>query len=214
MCDHDRLTTPFHSHATATEVLDGADLAGRRAVVTGGASGIGTETVRALTAAGAEVTVATRDPASAEATVRALDALPGPGSVRSAPLDLADLGSVEAFARAWQGPLDILVANAGIMAVPERRVSDQGWELHLATNHLGHSPAGAGAVPSPATSVLLAASPLLEGVTGRYFEDNQEARLAEDSDPRPGGVAAHALDPRAADRLWEYAARTVAAARG
>jgi NAD(P)-dependent dehydrogenase (short-subunit alcohol dehydrogenase family) len=56
-----------------------------------------------------------------------------------------------------------------------------------------------------ATSVLLAASPLLDGVTGRYFEDNQEARVVSDDDDQPGGVATHALDPQAADRLWEYA---------
>lgn len=56
-----------------------------------------------------------------------------------------------------------------------------------------------------ATSVLLAASPLLNGVTGRYFEDNQEARTVRGAEDQPGGVAAHALDPEAADRLWEYA---------
>ncbi len=54
---------------------------------------------------------------------------------------------------------------------------------------------------------LLAASPLLDGVTGRYVEDNQEARIVRgDEEGRVGGVAAHALDPKTADRLWEYAA--------
>lgn len=57
-----------------------------------------------------------------------------------------------------------------------------------------------------ATSVLLAASPLLNGVTGRYFEDNQEARVVAGNEGEDGGVAAHALDLRSADRLWEYAA--------
>lgn len=52
---------------------------------------------------------------------------------------------------------------------------------------------------------LLAASPLLHGVTGRCFEDNQEARVVQGDEDLPGGVAAHALDPEAADRLWEYA---------
>ncbi|CAM5719198.1 NAD(P)-dependent dehydrogenase (Short-subunit alcohol dehydrogenase family) OS=Streptomyces albaduncus OX=68172 GN=FHS32_002636 PE=3 SV=1 [Streptomyces griseoloalbus] len=60
-----------------------------------------------------------------------------------------------------------------------------------------------------ATSVLLAASPLLEGVTGRYFEDNQEARLVTDEENPTAGVAAHAVDPRAADRLWEYATQAL-----
>jgi hypothetical protein len=57
--------------------------------------------------------------------------------------------------------------------------------------------------------VLLAASPLVNGVTGRYFEDNQEAPVVSDGDNRPGRVAAHALDQQAADRLWDHAADAV-----
>ncbi len=313
-----RLTTPFHSHSTTGEVIDGVDLSGRRMIVTGGASGIGVETVRALAGAGAEVTVATRNPAAAEPLLRELAAVPAAGAVRVAALDLADLASVAAFVRSWQGPLDVLVANAGIMAVPERQVTAEGWELQLATNHLGHFALALGLhdrlraagsarivvvssgahldaafdfddphfvrrpydrwtayaqsktadvlfavgarrwaadgitanalnpgwistnlqrhvddatmralgamdedgnlIKTPyyktpaegaATSVLLAASPLLDGVTGRYFDDNQEAPLVTADDEQAGGVAAHALDREAADRLWEYAAGTV-----
>ncbi|POX64570.1 oxidoreductase [Streptomyces sp. Ru62] len=309
------LTTPFDSSATAAEVIDGVDLTGRRAVVTGGASGIGTETVRALATAGAEVTIATRRPAVAEPLVRELSAVPGAGPVRAVALDLSEAASVDSFARTWRGPLDILVANAGIMALPTRTVTAHGWEMQLATNFLGHfalatalharlREAGSARIvvvssgahrdvpfdfddphfarrpydpwtaygqsksaevlftvaarrwaddgitanalnpgyiltalqrhldddtmrafgvmdaegnltPLPhyktpaqgaATSVLLAASPLLKGVTGRYFEDNQEARVVHGDEEGPGGVAAHALDPRAADRLWAYAA--------
>ncbi|MFD7463210.1 SDR family NAD(P)-dependent oxidoreductase [Streptomyces tendae] len=317
--DTPRLTTPFHSHATATEVIDGVDLVGRRVIVTGGASGIGVETARALAAAGAEVTVAVRNPATAEPLVREAAVAPGPGSVRAAAIDLADLSSVAAFVRGWQGPLDVLVANAGVMALPERRITAEGWELQLATNHLGHfalalglhgqlRAAGSARVvvvssgahrsaafdfddphfarrpydrwaayaqsktadvlfavgarrwladgitanalnpgwistnlqrhvddatmralgamdddgniieqpyyktplQGAATSVLLAASPLVEGVTGRYFEDNREARTVAGGDAeQTGGAAPHALDPHAADRLWEYAAGTV-----
>jgi NAD(P)-dependent dehydrogenase (short-subunit alcohol dehydrogenase family) len=313
--DHPLLQTPFSSHATASEVISGVDLTGRRALVTGGASGIGLETVRALASAGADVTVATRDPAAAAPALRGLDTTAPAGSVDVRALDLADLASVAHFARAWSGPLDILVANAGIMALPTRRVTDQGWELQLATNHLGHfalatallpelRAAGSArlvvvssgahrnaafdfgdphferrpydpwtayaqsktadvllavgarrwaadgitanalnpgwilstnlqrhiddatmramgvtdeegvVVPQPyhktaeqgaATSVLLAASPLLDGVTGRYFEDNQEAPVVDGGEERPGGVAAHAVDPLAADRLWDRA---------
>lgn len=105
-------------------------LTGRRAIVTGGASGLGAETVAALAAAGADVTIATRDP-------RRADALLG-DTVHAVALDLADLADVDAFVRSWDGPLDILVANAGIMALPTRRLSPQGWELQLATNYLGH----------------------------------------------------------------------------
>lgn len=315
MLDHPLLQTPFPSHATASEVIGGVDLTGRRALVTGGASGIGLETVRALASAGADVTVATRDPAAAAPALRGLATTAPAGSVDVRALDLADLASVAHFADAWSGPLDILVANAGIMALPTRQVTDLGWELQLATNHLGHfalatalHPAlraagsarlvvvSSGAhrnaafdfgdphferrpydpwtayaqsktadvllavgahrwaadgvtanalnpgwilgtnlqrhidagtmramgvtdedgavIPQPyhktaeqgaATSVLLAASPLLDGVTGRYFEDNQEAQVVDGDEGRPGGVAAHAVDPVAADRLWDRA---------
>ncbi|MDF6017066.1 SDR family NAD(P)-dependent oxidoreductase [Streptomyces sp. JH34] len=307
------LTTPFGSHASAHEVIEGLDLTGSRAVVTGGASGIGARTVRALAAAGAEVTVATRRPETAEPLISELASVDGAGRVHAAALDLSDAASATAFARAWRGPLDILVANAGIMALPARTLTAGGWEAQLATNYLGHfalatalhtamRDAGSARVvvvssgahrdvpfdfedphfesrpydpwaaygqsktagmlftvgarrwtadgitvnalnpgyiltglqrhldddtmrafgvmddegnlkPLPhyktpeqgaATSVLLAASPLLKGVTGRYFEDNQEARTVYGDDGRPGGVGAHALDPEAANRLWEY----------
>lgn len=62
-----------------------------------------------------------------------------------------------------------------------------------------------------ATTVLLAASPLVEGVTGRYFDDNQEAAVVAGGPDATGGVAAHAVDPAAADRLWAYAERALTA---
>ena len=304
------LTTPFDARATAAEVLAGVDLSGRRYVVTGGASGLGAETVRALAGAGAAVTIATRDPA---AGAPLSDEHPG---VDSRALDLADPASVRAFVAGWDGPLDGLVANAGIMALPDRRVDPHGWELQLATNFLGHFAlatglhdalraadgarvvtvsSGAhlrggvdfadpqferrpydpwtayaqsktavvllavgiarrwaaegitanslapgsihtnlqrhldaatmralgamddeGALVTPdsfktpaqgaATSALLVASPLVAGVTGRYFEDNQEAPVVPGG-TRPDGpaVADWAVDPDAADRLWELA---------
>ena len=124
----------FGWSSTAAEVLDGVDLNGRRAVVTGGYSGIGVEAVRALCAAGAQVLVPARRPEAAD------DALEGVDGVTVDELDLADLSSVEAFADrvldAGQ-PLDLLITNAGIMACPETRVGP-GWEAQLATNHLGH----------------------------------------------------------------------------
>ncbi|MET9922555.1 SDR family NAD(P)-dependent oxidoreductase [Streptomyces sp. NPDC006435] len=307
------LTTPFTARTAAEEVIDGVDLTGRRAVVTGGASGIGAETVRAPARAGAEVTIATRRPESAGPLVHELTAARGAGTVRAAALDLSDPASVDSFVRTWNGPLDVLVANAGIMALPERVLTPGGWEMQLATNHLGHFALATGLHPAlrapgtarvvvvssgahrsapfdfddphferrpyapwtaygrsksagvlfavgarrwaddgitvnavnpgfiltrlqrhlddetmrafgvmdgegnltpppfyktplqgAATSVLPAASPLSAGVTGRYFEDGQEARVVRGDEERPGGVAAHALDPEAADRLWEY----------
>jgi len=137
MTDTAPISTPFTADSTAEEVIDGIDLTGRRAVVTGGASGIGVETARALAGAGAEVTLAVRD---AEAGRRAADGISaGTGNTlgRVAQLDLADRKSVAAFISDWEGPLHILVNNAGVMASPEMR-TPEGWELQFATNHLGH----------------------------------------------------------------------------
>ncbi|MET9048703.1 SDR family NAD(P)-dependent oxidoreductase [Streptomyces sp. NPDC002387] len=302
-------TTTFGKRATAAEVLDGVDLNGRRMIVTGGSSGLGVETVRALAGAGAQVTIATRNPASAEALVKEF-----PGT-RVVALDLADLASVRAFCDAWDGPLDALVANAGIMMLPTREVNAQGWEMQLATNYLGHFALAVGLRPAlqaaenarvavvssgaqlragfdfddpqferraydpfvayaqsktadvllavgisrrwaehgitanacapgvihtnlarhldqatlqalgamdadgnlvipdhfktpaqgAATTVLLAASPLLDGVTGRYFEDNQESEVVDGGPDVMAGVAKWSIDPTAADRLWDYA---------
>lgn len=127
------ITTPFDRTSTAAEVVAGIDLSGRRAVVTGGASGIGVETARALAGAGAEVTLAVRDTAAGERVAAEID-----GDVRVAPLELLDLASVDAFTAAWSGPLHILVNNAGVMALPELTLTPEGWETQFATNHLGH----------------------------------------------------------------------------
>ena len=107
-------------------------LEGRTFVVTGANSGIGLAASRALGRAGARVVLAVRDVAKGEAAAASIEGHP---EVRE--LDLADLGSVRAFADAWDGDLDVLVNNAGVMAVPERRTKD-GFEMQLGTNHLGH----------------------------------------------------------------------------
>ncbi|MGW0794608.1 SDR family NAD(P)-dependent oxidoreductase [Streptomyces sp. NPDC002692] len=302
-------TTPFGKRATAAEVIDGVDLSGRRMIVTGGSSGLGVETVRALAGAGARVTVATRDPAAAEPLVKEF-----PG-VEAVALDLGDLASVRSFCDAWSGPLDGLVANAGVMMLPTRQVNAQGWEMQLAINYLGHFALAVGLedalreaekprvvvvssgaqlragfdfddpqferrpydpfvayaqsktadvllavgisrrwaehgitanacapgwihtnlarhldretlqalgaldadgnlvtpdyfknpAQGAATSVLLAASPLLDGVSGRYFEDNQESEVVDGGPDVQAGVAKWSVDPGAADRLWDHA---------
>jgi NAD(P)-dependent dehydrogenase (short-subunit alcohol dehydrogenase family) len=313
-----RITTPFGAQSTAAEVVAGVDLTGRRAIVTGGSSGIGVETARALAAANAEVTLAVRDVEAGRKVAADITATTGNERVLVAPLDLADQGSVAAFVAGRRGPLHILVANAGVMASPETR-TPEGWELQFAVNHLGHfalttglhdalkaagdarvvvvssvghingevlfddinfdhhpydawaaysqsktanilfaveaarrwaadgisvnalnpgriaatnlarhigeiSTAPASFEPDKstgvsvknveqgaATSVLLAASPLVEGVTGRYFEDCEEA-----GPHRPGvrrGVADYALDPATAARLWQVSLDMLAAAR-
>jgi NAD(P)-dependent dehydrogenase (short-subunit alcohol dehydrogenase family) len=298
-----RISTPFGFHSTASDVIAGVDLTGKRAIVTGGASGIGIETARALVQAGAEVTLAVRRPEAASAFAKELCSL-GPGPARVGTLDLADLGSVKAFAATWRGPLHILVNNAGIMALPDLERSAEGRELQLATNYLGHfaltaalkdalkeaqgarvvclsssanllSPVvfddidfdfrfydpyvaygqaksacalmavgiharwagdgifansvnpGAiatnlqkhtGGLKTPkerqktpeqgaATSILLAASPLVEGIGGRYFEDCNEAPVVDKRPDDFRGVARYATDPENADRLWDVASR-------
>ena len=307
------IRTPFDARSTAADVVQDIDLTGRRAVVTGAASGIGVETARALAGAGAEVTLAVRNVRAGGRAADDIRTTTGNGQVRVGALDLADRASLAAFVSAWDGPLHILVDNAGIMATPETR-TPEGWELQFATNHLGHfalatglhralasagharivSVSSSAHLRSPvifadihfrrraydpwlaygqsktanvlfaveatrrwaddgiianalmpgairtqlqryvtneeldrlraqmgdspvnwktpeqgaATSVLVATSPLLEGVGGRYFEDCNEAGLHE-----PGtttGVAAYALDHEVADRLWRVSADLLA----
>lgn len=313
--DYPLLRTSFGPRATADQVLAGVELSGQHFIVTGGASGIGAATVRSLAHAGASVTIATRRPASAGNLLDDLGQGSTAGLVRVAALDVSDLSSVASFVAGWEGTLDGLIANAGIMALSTRVLSAQGWEMQLATNYLGHfalcvglhsslRASGAGRIVTvsssahrrsafdfqdphfemrpydpwsayaqsktadvllavgatqrwgehgvsanslmpgwittnlqrhlddetlralgamddvgnriegahyktpeqgAATSVLLAAHPLLNGISGRYFEDNQEAQIILDTEDQSTGVAGHALDPEAADRLWEYA---------
>ncbi|MEY9840026.1 SDR family NAD(P)-dependent oxidoreductase [Streptacidiphilus sp. EB103A] len=304
-------TRTFGASTTAAEVVDGVDLHGRRAVVTGASSGIGVETARALAAAGADVTLAVRDTgAGARVAARLKAELPSEsGQLTVQQLDLADRSTVAAFVAAWQGPLHILVGNAGVMALPELTRTADGQEMQFAVNHLGHfalatglhralatadgarivsvssighlfSPVvlddldyrfrpydpwtsygqsktantlfavgaaerwagdgitanalmpgnigdtslarhmdpqqvadfiAAGAIALPpqktveqgaATSVLLAASPTVEGVTGRYFEDCAQAEPVSERAGAVAGVAPYALDRENAARLW------------
>jgi NAD(P)-dependent dehydrogenase (short-subunit alcohol dehydrogenase family) len=129
-----RIGSGFGATTTAAEVLNGIDLSGRLALVTGGYSGLGLEATRALTGAGAHVVVPSRRP---DAAAEALDGIEG---AEVGELDLGDLDSVRAFADAFLATgreLDIVIGNAGIMATPETRVGP-GWEAQFATNHLGH----------------------------------------------------------------------------
>lgn len=296
------ITTPFGFTSTADQVIAGVDLSGQRAIVTGGSSGIGIETARALASAGAEVTLAVRNLEAGREVVKAIRASTGNPHVHVGHLELSDQRSVQAFAVAWRGPLHILVNNAGIMALPELERSLEGWEMQFATNFMGHfaltlglhgamvaaqgarivSLSSSGSLFAPvlfgdphfrfmpytpfvaygqsktacallaveatrrwagegiyanalnpgaiatnlqkhtgglktpperrktvqqgaATSVLLAASPLLHGIGGRYFEDCNEARTVAERPAEFSGVAPYARDPAEAERLWELA---------
>ncbi|MBN9735551.1 MULTISPECIES: SDR family NAD(P)-dependent oxidoreductase [unclassified Pseudonocardia] len=272
-----------HAGPTAADVLDGVDLTGRRAVVTGAASGVGLAAARALAAAGAEVTLAVRDADAGAAARAAIVAETGNEHVLVGEIDLADQRSIARFVRLWDGPLHMLVHAAGVAGAPLTRTVDE-WELHLAVNHLGPASLSAGlhwaltavdgarivhvtssahrlaefdledpqfmssrydreeaharsrtaavlhtveaarrwsgdgisvnavdpgADPDAgaATIALLAASPLVGGISGRYFTDLAEAGPA---DPVTGrGVAAHAVDPVVARRVWRWTERSL-----
>ncbi|MGW6787596.1 SDR family NAD(P)-dependent oxidoreductase [Streptomyces chartreusis] len=129
-----KIGSGFGANSTADEVLEGIDLTGKLAVVTGGYSGLGLETTRSLTKAGARVVVPARRRAAAE------EALAGLERVEVDELDLGDLESVRGFAERFLASgrtIDFMIDNAGIMACPETRVGP-GWEAQFATNHLGH----------------------------------------------------------------------------
>ncbi|MBW4442032.1 MAG: SDR family NAD(P)-dependent oxidoreductase [Plectolyngbya sp. WJT66-NPBG17] len=297
------ITTPFGRHSTATKVVEGIVLSGKRAIVTGAASGIGVETARALALTGAEVTLAVRNIDAGAQTAADIAATTENPNIHVAPLDLSDRGSIAKFVAAWNEPLHILVNNAGVMALLEQH-TPEGWEMQFATNYLGHfalalglhdalaadgaarivSVSSSGHLMSPvvfddihfsfrpydpwlaygqsktanilfavgattrwfrdgitanalmpgaiatnlqrhtgglkspperrktpdqgaATSVLLATSPLLEGISGRYFEDCNEATLVTNGNGYLSGVAPYALNTDNADRLWEESLR-------
>ncbi len=297
-----RLITPFAFGSTAAEVLAGVDLVGKTMLVTGGNGGVGKEIVKALANAGAAVIVTSRKTEAAMPVVDELRRATGNPHIDARALDISDLASVRRFVADWDKPIDALVNNAGIMALPQLQRSAEGREMQFATNFLGHfaltrglqpwlqerggrvvSVASTGSLYGPvlwddpdflfaqydpilayaqsktacillsvaiaqrwagtgitsnalhpgaiatnlqrhtgglrtpetyrktaeqgaATSALLAASPLLEDVSGRYFEDCNEAEIvSERPEGRVAGVAAYALDPENAERLWSMA---------
>ena len=134
----------FGYRTTAAEAVAGIDLTGKHAIVTGGYSGIGLETVRALASAGARVTIGVRDAARGEATAQELNAELRDTKIQAAELDLGSLASVRRFAQTYlktlpaeNAVLNILVNNAAVMACPFEHTED-GHELQFGTNHLGH----------------------------------------------------------------------------
>jgi NAD(P)-dependent dehydrogenase (short-subunit alcohol dehydrogenase family) len=125
---------------TTDEVLEGIDLTGKVAVVTGASGGLGAETARALASKGASVTIAARDTARAEETAASIRESTGNASVDVGELHLDKPASVREFAAnylASHDSLNILINNAGVMACPLSR-TEEGWEMQFATNHFGH----------------------------------------------------------------------------
>jgi len=113
-------------------------LAGQAALVTGANSGIGLIEARELARHGADVVLAVRNTDAGEAAAKRIRAAGATGTVRVEQLDLASQASVHSLAERFDGPLDLLVNNAGVMAPPRRRETDDGFELQFGTNHLGH----------------------------------------------------------------------------
>ena len=117
------------AYASLTDI---PDQTGRTAIVTGSSSGIGQSAARALADAGAHVVLAVRNPAAGREAAQRV----GNGAeVRE--LDLAELDSVRSFAAGWEGPVDLLINNAGVMMPPAGKTGD-GFETQFGTNHLGH----------------------------------------------------------------------------
>ncbi len=129
----DRITAGLDPYTDAADVIRGEDLTGRNAIVTGGATGIGVETARALAGAGAHVVLAVRN---LEAGRKAAEDI-GHGVAVEA-LDLSSFASIRAFAERWgERPLHLLINNAGVMACPQSYTAD-GLEMQVGTNHFGH----------------------------------------------------------------------------
>ncbi len=128
--------TTFGWNTTAEEVARAANLRGRQVVLTGASSGIGINTARALAQAGANLALGVRDVAKAKDALGDI-ASTSEGKVLILPLDLSDLASVTQFAAQISGPVDALIANAGVSLTPESHLPN-GLDVRFATNHLGH----------------------------------------------------------------------------
>ena len=301
------IKTDFGFHSTTDEVISGIDLTGKRAIVTGGASGIGIETVKALSKAGAEVTIAARNVEAGKKVADEIIETTGNSKIYVAQLDLDNLISINSFVDKWKGVLDILINNAGVMAIPDLQKTPEGIEMQFMTNHLGHFAlslglhnalksaddarivvvASSGHLFSPvvfddinflfrpydallaygqaktacilfavganeqwskdgitvnalnpgailtnlqkhvggklrsapelhktpqqgaATSILLATSPLLNKIGGRYFENCNEVETVTKRPDNYEGVAMYALDKDNANRLWDISMKMI-----
>lgn len=134
------MATEFNHQSTADDVLSGMDLSGKRVLVTGGASGIGAETVRAMAAKGAQVIIAARNLTAAGEVKESFVAATGNESIDVLFLELGSLAKIRASAADFLARyecLDILINNAGIMACPQGQTED-GFELQFGSNHIGH----------------------------------------------------------------------------
>ena len=198
------LGSGFGAKTPAVDVVQGLDLSGKTAIVTGGYSGIGIETVRALAGAGAKVTVPARRPDAAKAELASID-----GDIEIASMDLADLASVRKFADDYVSTgraLDIQINNAGIMACPLDRVGP-GWERQFGVNHLGHMALTLSLLPAlqkADTSRLVALSSTAH-IRGdvNWDDPNYETSEYDKWAAYAQAKSANALFALGADRRWD-----------
>ena len=203
------ISTPFTAGSTADEVLAGLDLRDVRAIVTGASSGLGVETARALAAAGAEVTLAVRNPVAGAEVAARIAAGWGVTPPAVERLDLADRSSVIAFVDRWTGPLHLLIANAGVVTGGLER-TPEGWERQFATNHLGHFALATGlhaalvdGAASRGEARIVAVSSTAHMRSGVDFDDLQFER--RDYDPQTAyaqSKTANSLFAVEATRRW------------
>jgi NAD(P)-dependent dehydrogenase (short-subunit alcohol dehydrogenase family) len=136
----ERIVSKFGMRSTAAEVIDGIDLHGKTAIVTGATSGLGIETARALAGAGAEVFIPARNLEKGETVADGIRAAVAGANIHVLELDLSDFASIRRFTDEFLAlgkPIHILINNAAIMACPLAR-TPEGFESQFATNHLGH----------------------------------------------------------------------------
>lgn len=130
----------FGATTTTDEVLDGINLTGKLIVITGGASGLGQETARAMAAKGAQIIIPVRDLGRGEEAVTAIKTSVPDAKIELMEMDLGSLESIRSFAKAFldkQDSIDLLINNAGVMACPKAETAD-GLEMQFGTNHIGH----------------------------------------------------------------------------
>jgi NAD(P)-dependent dehydrogenase (short-subunit alcohol dehydrogenase family) len=175
----------FGARSTALEVIEGHDLHDREVIVTGGASGIGVETVRALATAGARVVLAARNEAQANDVAATLRRETANDRIETAPLDLASLRSVRSFVERYLAAgraLHLLINNAGVMATPQSHTED-GIELQFGTNHIGHFALTTGLLPAlraAGTARVVSLSSIGHRRSDVHFDDiNFERRAYE-----------------------------------
>ena len=170
------MSKKFGEKTTALEVIEGHNLSGKEVIVTGGSSGIGVETVRALAKAGARVVIAARDLKRANEVKDDVIQTTGNNNVEVEELELGSLKSVDKFIERYlakKRPLHILINNAGVMNTPQG-VTEDGFETQFGINHIGHFALTVGLLPAlkeAKNARVVVVSSLAHRMSDVVFED-------------------------------------------